>query len=417
LPTRGLTAAALGAALFSALSLHASTAAPAAVEVRGLWVLRTSLASRESIASMVRAASLGGFNTLLVQVRGRGEAFYRSDLEPRASELDRQPAAFDPLATVLDLAHAANLRVHVWINVNLVASSATLPRSREHVALRHPEWLMAPRALASTLRATPPRSPAYIGTLARWTRGQADQFEGLFVSPALPAAREYTTSVVREIVARYDVDGVHLDYIRFPGAEFDYSPAALAEFRAAQSARVTPAVRAKLDGAAKAEAAAWADAYPNEWTAFRQGRMTDLVRTIGNAARQVRPDVTVSAAVVPALAEAREHRLQDWLGWARDGLLDVVCPMIYTTESDAFATAVAEITGSLGETPVWAGIGAYRLPLAGTIDHVRLARRRGADGVLLFSYDKLSDAGTHPASFTALRPVLLAPATGSGGAR
>ena len=405
------------AAVLGALSLQASTSSPAADEVRGLWVLRTSLTSRESIAAMVQSAARGGFNTLLVQVRGRGEAFYRSDIEPRASDLDRQPAAFDPLATVLELAHTAGLRVHAWINVNLVASSATLPRSREHVALRHPDWLMAPKALASALRTTSPRSPAYVGTLARWTRGQADRVEGLFLSPVLPAAREYTTAVIRELVTRYDVDGVHLDYIRDPGAEFDYSPAALAEFRIAQSPRVATATRAQLDRTIKTDAAAWADAYPDEWTAFRQGRLTELVRTIGQAARTARKGLTISAAVVPSVAEARAERLQDWFGWARAGLLDVVCPMIYTTDAAVFGATVAELTDSLGETPVWAGIGAYRLPISGTVGHVRLARTRGADGVLLFSYDKLSDSGTQPAAFTTLRPVLLAPASGSGGVR
>ena len=75
-------------------------AAPA--ETRALWVLRTSLASPESITALVRTAREHGFNTLLVQVRGRGDAYFTSGLEPRAADLQRRPATFDPLATVLD---------------------------------------------------------------------------------------------------------------------------------------------------------------------------------------------------------------------------------------------------------------------------------------------------------------------------
>ena len=70
-------------------------------EVRALWVTRTSLTSPAAIATVVTTAKAQGFNTLLVQVRGRADAYYTSTLEPRPGDLVRQPAAFDPLATVL----------------------------------------------------------------------------------------------------------------------------------------------------------------------------------------------------------------------------------------------------------------------------------------------------------------------------
>src|SRR6476469_3697592 len=87
-------------------------------EVRALWVLRTSLSTPASIHALVKTASDHGFNTLLVQVRGRGDAYYTSDLEPRAAELVRQPAAFDPLASLLAEAHKSGVRVHAWVSLN-----------------------------------------------------------------------------------------------------------------------------------------------------------------------------------------------------------------------------------------------------------------------------------------------------------
>src|SRR6185312_2522615 len=92
-----------------------------------------------------------GFNTLLVQVRGRGDAYFAQGLEPRPATLANQPATFDPLAQVLTEAHAAGLRVHAWVNVNLIASVNLPPTDRGHVMHRHPEWLMVPRALAPEL--------------------------------------------------------------------------------------------------------------------------------------------------------------------------------------------------------------------------------------------------------------------------
>jgi uncharacterized lipoprotein YddW (UPF0748 family) len=392
-------------AAIGAISVQAAAPLP---PVTGMWVLRSTLSSPESIEKMVESARAAGVNTLLVQVRGRGEAFYRSDLEPRASDLDAQPDAFDPLATTLSLAHAAGLRVHAWVNVNLVASGATLPRSREHVAAKHPEWLMVPRALAATMGGIDPRSPAYLGTLSRWTRTHTDRVEGLYLSPLVPAAQAHTAEVVRELVERYPIDGLHLDYIRYPNEEFDYGRGALAEFRATVVSWVTAAERVRLDRAARTVPAAWADALAPAWESFRRERLTMLVARLARAAQEVEPGLTISAAVLPDPAVARDRHFQEWGAWASDGLLDVVCPMVYTTDAAEFATQVANVRRAAGGAPVWAGIGAHRLPAARTADHVRLARRGGAAGILLYSYDSLS-AGTAPSSnyLSALRPVLV----------
>src|SRR3982751_5111455 len=71
--------------------------AAAPEQTRALWVTRTTRTSPDAIRQMVAAAQAGGFNTLLVQVRGRGDAYYASTLEPRAPELAGKPD-FDPLA-------------------------------------------------------------------------------------------------------------------------------------------------------------------------------------------------------------------------------------------------------------------------------------------------------------------------------
>ena len=144
---------------------------------------------------MVSEAQAGGFNTLLVQVRGRGDAYYSGTIEPRAPELAGKPS-FDPLASVLEHAHRAGLKVHAWVAVNLVSSSVTLPASRDHVIYRAPEWLMVPRELAAEMRKIDLRSPAYLGRLARWTRAHGSIVEGIYTSPLHPAAQDHTAAVI-----------------------------------------------------------------------------------------------------------------------------------------------------------------------------------------------------------------------------
>ena len=360
-------------------------------EMRALWVLRTSLTSPESITTLVRAARTNGFNALFVQVRGRGDAFFLGGTEPRASELARQPESFDPLAELLRTAHGSGLAVHAWINVNLISSAAELPRAREHLVYRHPEWLMVPRQLAQSLSIVDPMSPGYVGKLARWTRERATEIEGLFASPASPAAVAHLSAVVRGLARRYPVDGVHFDYARYPTDDFDYSRTAIREFRTWVEPRLPAARRRALAAEAVDDAVAFPDALPDEWRRFRRDRMTTLMSRLRDAVKAERPSAIVSVAAKADVRDAIEHKLQDWPAWIERGLVDAVAPMAYTTESSRFAEQIADARHAAGSRTVWAGIGAYRLSPAQTVDNIATARRLGAGGVILFSYDRLID--------------------------
>ena len=387
-----LAAVALGLTAHGGGTLRA--AAPEHDEVRALWVLRTSLVSPASVRTLVQSARGNGFNTLLVQVRGRGDAYYQPRLEPRAAVLSRQPESFDPLAAVLDAARDSGLKVHAWVNVNLVSSAVDLPGAREHLVHRHPEWLMVPRDLAQELAAIGPDSPAYLGKLARWTRTQSGGVEGLYTSPLAAGAVEHTVAVVRDLVRRYRVDGVHLDYARYPSERFDYSRTAIREFTLAVRPRLAEPVRRRTDALAREDLLAYPDAFPAEWRRFRIDRMTTLVRRLRDVVKQERPDAEVTAAAAPDAQEAREHRLQDWGAWLEAGLIDAICPMAYAPEPARFAEHIATARQLAGARAVWAGIGAYRLTPTQTVANIQTARKLGAAGIVLFSYDSLIDPRT-----------------------
>jgi uncharacterized lipoprotein YddW (UPF0748 family) len=373
-----------------------STGLRTSAEVRALWVVRTTLTSPAAIATMVSSAKAGGFNTLLVQVRGRGDAYFQHGVEPRPASLDAQPG-FDPLATTVARAHEAGLQVHAWINVNLVANTGELPSARGHVVFRHPEWLMVPRALAGELAGVDPRSPGYLGRLARFVRGQSNEIEGLYLSPVSPAAAAYTTSIVRDVVERYDLDGIHLDYIRYPREDFDYSSQTLAAFRASLAGELPAGDRQRYDArAANGEPAVYTQLFPQRWRVFRTERLTALLAAIRQAIKLIRPTALISVAVVPDAGEAVERRLQDWRGWVDGRLVDVICPMAYTSDPAVFAAQIAGVREITGEAPLWAGIGAYRLSPAQIAENVHAARRIGVGGIILFSYDSLADPSHGP---------------------
>jgi uncharacterized lipoprotein YddW (UPF0748 family) len=392
-PRRGARAALALAIMLGVGGAWPATAARAIIassdETRALWVLRTSLTSPEQIAALVRSARDHGFNTLLVQVRGRGDAYYLGGIEPRGADLLRQPDTFDPLAAVLEAGHAAGLRVHAWINVNLISSAADLPVAREHMVYRHAAWLMVPREIAQEMATIEPESPAYVGKLARWTRTRSAEVEGLYTSPIVPDAADYTVGIVANVTRRYAIDGIHLDYARYPSDRFDYSRPAIREFRASVRGQLPAAQRRTLDADEADDLFAYPDALQDQWRSFRVARMTALMTRLHAAVKRERPRALVTAAVAPDLHEASERRLQDWGAWLSSGLLDAICPMAYTTEATKFAEQIAAVREAAGTLPVWAGIGAYRLPARDTIDNIQTARRLGANGIILFSYDSL----------------------------
>ena len=82
--------------------------------------------------------------------------------------------------------------------------------------------------------------------------------------------------------------------------------------------------------------------------------------------------------------------------------IDVLCPMAYTPELDVFTSQIASVRQLAGASPVWAGIGAYRLTPTRTIENIATARRLGASGVILFSYDSLNGGRQVPPDYLAL---------------
>jgi uncharacterized lipoprotein YddW (UPF0748 family) len=336
-------------------------------------------------------------NALFVQVRGRGDAFYRSTLAARSPLLERQPRDFDPFARLMARARARGLQVHAWVNV-LLAAHFGQPLPRGHVLLKHPEWAMVPKSAAmAALLASGPRRLQLIMDAGR---AEGD-VEGYYLSPAIPAVGDHLEGVVRELVRSYPVDGLHLDFVRYPGPSFDYSRAALEGFR-----RVNGETDL-LGGTARSPAA---------WDGYRRQVLTALATRLADAARAERPGIVLSAAVTPDEAQAVSQKFQDWPRWLASGVLTALCPMTYTPDNGLFQQQVESARARAGlAQPVWAGIAAYRLDVAGIVEKIALARRSGARGVVLFSHESLAPADLRRLRDEAFPPRLALGAELHGG--
>jgi len=342
-------------------------------EIRAAWIVRHALASQEDVDRMIDYAVRARFHLLFVQVRGRGDAYYTSTLEPRGLSLAGASDSFDPLEYLLTRAHGEGMSVHAWVNICYVWSDPRRDPPKNHIVSEHPEWLMADRR-GTRMDEEPVRA---------WTKRG---LEGYYVSPALPDVREHTISVVREIVDNYNIDGVHLDYIRYPNTNFDYSDGDRTAFalRYGVDPKELRDREVGLTGMLGGDGIAFFDSLHTTW---RVAQIDSIVRGI----KHTIGDLPLSAAVVPEYDRAYINNGQDWLSWVQRGDVDFVVPMAYAYKPARLIERVKLIKRMVGARNFLIGLPAYDGKSQYLGYSVSLLREEGILGYSIFSYNSLQE--------------------------
>ena len=367
-----------GAAAAPAQEVHAPSRLPE--NPSAVWVVRDLLLSPADIRSMVDHAQRAGITDLFIQVRGRGDAYYESDLVPVASPLRsawKRHGRYDPLQMTLDLAHERGIRVHAWMNVYLVSSGAAPPSG--HVVWEHPEWVAADRGGHSMTEMTPRRL-------------EVEKTEGMYLEPGNGEVVAHFLDVVTELLARYPVDGIHLDYVRYPMLDVGYTEAMRAGFR--RRTGVDPLeLEGNERGLRRVHGDAGFEALYLEWKNFKAAQVSALVAQVSRLCRHTRPELILSAAVKPDAVAARLEVGQDWVRWVEEGWVDVVAPMMYSKSETVVRRQAESLARLVPPERVWAGIAVYNQSLAAAEGKIRACRRAGLSGISIFSYNSLPGGG------------------------
>jgi uncharacterized lipoprotein YddW (UPF0748 family) len=400
-------------------------------EIRALWVVRHALATESGVRDVVAAARENGFNTLFVQVRGRGETYYRSQIDPvarclvpepmeeadaRSSEDDRPiidlrqnkveedprdktavEMTFDPLELLIDLAHLDGLEVHAWVNIYFTWSEGNPHPSEKHVINRHPEWITTDGDGVRLDYLSPDQLKS------RW-------IEGLYLSPARPEVRRYLVDVTREIATDYRVDGIHLDYVRYPGRGPGIDEYSRERFLDEHGFDPKDFLTGPERGNLPVDTF-WAKDLVGLWEEWRADQVTSLVSMISEEVRSCRPGVAISAAVRPDPARAAADFGQNWAAWLKNGYIDLAAPMLYSKSTPTFFSAVNSIKAALPDSlrdRVLAGIAVYNQGPRRAAEKIDVARAAGLGGFALFSYNAAAEwkKGQYLPS---LRPKVMAP--------
>lgn len=351
---------------------------PEEKEIRALWVVRHNLNTAEKVKQLIADAVDCGINMLFVQVRGRGDAYYESKVVVPAENLEK---GFDPLEAIVKAAKPHQIEVHAWLNVYYIWSAPKAPVQSGHIYHTHPEF----SAVSHT-------SEKMIATPMDDLKG--DGVEGVYFSPADEGYRSHFLEVVEEVINQYDVDGVHLDYIRQPGPEYDYSVSTRTRFML--ETHVDPYALVNEVDSLKTRFGPNGFRYLSTyWDEFRRNLVTEFVREINRTVKKKKSSLKLSAAVFADRDAARNRVFQDWTDWVMNDFVDFVVPMNYVTNHGTFEKRVYEMKKHVPLNRVLMGVAIYNQEFSWAAKKVGLVRSMDLMGYCLFSYDIMYENRTY----------------------
>ncbi len=364
------------------------TCSPLLAQSLGLWVIRDQLTSRAKIDEFINFARQNNIHHLFVQVRGRGDAFYNSKIVTSNELLTDR--SWDPLEYTLTRAHEQGLKVHAWINVFLLWSAEQKPNDPMHLLNVHPEWCSVDEdGIKDSERP--------------FEEFQKQNTEGIYLSPLVPEVRRYLLDVIREVVHNYPVDGIHLDYIRYPNNKYDYNVIGRLMFKERHG--IDPILLAISNKTIMEQLnATWPiQEYLTKWDDFRRESVNIFIRTVNTMLRQTAPPVQLSAAVKPDPDEARHFFFQDWEQWLKQDLLNFVVLMNYAKNDGQFERCLQRIDKQLPKQKIWVGISVYNQTNINALQKIAVTYSYRFPNIVFFSYETFQK---DPSYFPQLRAAL-----------
>lgn len=407
----GRLAGALLAIAGAIATTEVTLAQPPRAEYRAFWVdtFRTALNNHDEILTVVKDAKAANANAIFAEVRRRGDAWYLDSLEPLPDFTPIAPG-YDPLQDLIDVAHAEGIEVHAFVIIGAIWNkNPRLPASPDEGPPLDPNHVFNHHGVN-------PETGKLVEGRANWlTRtlvpdGKGISFDGhrfgneFWIDLGHPDAASYTLDVLMHLVRNYDIDGLHLDRIRYPelnargqspslGASVGYNATSIARFQKKYGIRQGSPPPKQNDP---------------RWSQWRRDQVTNFVRRTYLSVMAVKPQLRLSAATVAygdapysedswSAAEAYWRVYQDWRAWTEEGIVDLVMPMVYKSDHTSAAKQFDHWSRWLrdhqyGRAGVM-GIGAFVNSVDGSVRQAQRALERSEHGesilgVIFFSMAK-----------------------------
>lgn len=280
----------------------------------GVW-LRPE-ASETSMVAQLDDIAKAGFTDVYLETFYHGFVIYPSRLVPQRPEMK----GTDYLGLYVREAKKRGLRVHAWLETFYweVDTQAYPQFPRTPLLDKHPEWRLLLRDGSPTCKAESAHN---------------------FANPAHPEVRKLVADMIEEIIRRYEVVGVNLDYIRYPAGEMDagYDDYTRNLYRKKYGVDPLTIERATTSSA-------W-----RHWVWFREEQVLEMARMARERVKKAKPNVTVSAAIFPSPESDRykSTKFQNWREMVRRGYVDEIIPMAYASSLEGVQEEVMTVLNAL----------------------------------------------------------------------
>jgi|GEM_PF-2033677 len=351
--------------LFYLIIYLALTITVQAGQLRGLWVVRHAITSPTEWQSILDMAEELQITDLYVQVRALGQRYGLSS-EPN------QPA---PLRNLIYQAKLRGIRVHAWLNVLYIWAGMDTPRESNHLFHRSQSSIL--RSIKDT-------------TLPGYNQYRAQGIEGYYIDPADTQNLLDLKILIAELIHDYEVDGIHLDYIRYPGFEYSFSPSVRTHFMVTNW--FDPAdIYSRLSGYSRTNSAESFLFVDKLYRSVLKEKLNKLVATLFDYCNQFDKKIQFSLAVKPNRQIARDRYFQDWGNWLENNICDQVLLMNYQTDFEEFRQNIREAKKTNHESQIVVGVSTYNQDYTAVLERIRYINSTPLAGFALFSYNHLRE--------------------------
>ena len=342
-------------------------------ELRGVWI-RPACKTKEDVVYVISRLAEAGINNIFLETYYHGMTIFPSKTMVKYGFIEQNPlfTDLDVLKTFVDEAHKRNIKVNVWFETFYVGNKKPESNKKSILAV-NPTWANL------TKKGYDSEKPVQCSA----------EHNGYFLDPANPEVQTFLLQLACEIIYNYQVDGINMDYIRFPqaaipkvaGSEINawgYTQYAREEFKSFYN--VDPLALTPQDQLWKA------------WNDYRRGKITEFVRRLSKICRSNK--VTLTAVIFPNRYSALENKHQDWAVWTDNDLIDGFTPLFLTCDP---VTAADMMRGVIRykntKTKLYAGlfIAFMNGSESDLVRQVHEARKLKIDGFSIFDYAHFQD--------------------------
>jgi uncharacterized lipoprotein YddW (UPF0748 family) len=332
-----------------------------------LWVVRDALTTKAEIDEIISTAIDLNISDIFIQIRALGQTYYDSHWESKSVTIIDN---FDPLQYIIDRSARFNLRIHAWVNMFYVWSGNQLPKNKNHILNKHIDFVLRNDNF-----------PDY-KSLRR------EGYEGYFLDPKVSAVQKDLLNILKELTERYDISGIHLDYYRYPGLAYSFTPASRTLYMLKEVYDPWKIYFAANTYSEERGYKVFLHA-DREYRKTLIKTLTDYLVLISSTIKSINPELELSLAVKPDPVVAKHRYFQDWVNWLERGYCDFVLIMNYRTKWDEFSYILKQLKSKNLKRKIIVGISTYNQDALAVMRRLEFVRSEGFAGFSLFSYNYL----------------------------